>query len=204
MKRCANCGRHISRREWSTLPLVGYFCLPADDDGPEEHREYRNCACRSTLIVRVGPTHSGPCEIRPTRRDPSTMTLFHGTRESGRILTEGFVPSSGGEFGPGIYFTDYPHTARFYAEHVARGSGPPTVLATRVRVSRPFVIRKLDWLKLVTRRTPRSVRRRLEREGYDAIIGIGLNDIDKQVVLFDPASVVDGSVRILRREDMPR
>lgn len=38
---------------WNRLPLVGVQHAPADDWGPEERLELRNCACGSTLAVSI-------------------------------------------------------------------------------------------------------------------------------------------------------
>ena len=43
--------------------------MPADEEGPEEHLEYRNCGCLSTQIMPVAPTHAGTCALR-RERDP--------------------------------------------------------------------------------------------------------------------------------------
>lgn len=67
MKTCTCCGRHISAKEWQKLPLVGHMCMAADETGPEEHHEYRNCPCLSTLTVDVGPNHAGTCSLRMLR-----------------------------------------------------------------------------------------------------------------------------------------
>jgi hypothetical protein len=48
MKACA-CGLTHSAASWRELPLIG-----RQDDGVEV-LELRNCACRSTLAVVVGP-----------------------------------------------------------------------------------------------------------------------------------------------------
>ena len=69
-KRCTKCGRRWSAAQWARLPLVAHQCVPEDEFGPEEHREYRNCVCRSTLLVRVGPDHVGACALDEAMRDP--------------------------------------------------------------------------------------------------------------------------------------
>jgi hypothetical protein len=46
-KRCA-CGLDYSAEEFRGLRLVGY-----GSDAPHGRLEYRQCACRSTLVVRV-------------------------------------------------------------------------------------------------------------------------------------------------------
>ena len=67
MKICTNCGRLITAVEWRKLPVVGHLCMPADEEGPEAHLEYRNCLCRSTLLVSVPPDHAGTCALQEFR-----------------------------------------------------------------------------------------------------------------------------------------
>lgn len=116
--------------------------------------------------------------------DP-TRTFYHGTRVIGLRQLR---PSTGGKFGPGIYLTDFEPTAAVYAQR-ARGNGPPVVYAARVHVSRPFVVRKVDWLRMTERSSPARVQARLKRSGYDSVIGVALNDVEWQLVVFDPDDV---------------
>jgi hypothetical protein len=127
------------------------------------------------------------------------MPVFHGTRRAQEILVGGFVASTGGEFGPGVYFTHNIDTARFYAVHVARGPERPTILEATLVLKNPYVIRKLDWIKKTKRRTPRTVQRELMKRGHDAIVGIALNDYERQIVVFDPAKIRD--VRLVELVD---
>lgn len=122
--------------------------------------------------------------------------LFHGTRAAQEIQRHGFVESTGGEFGPGIYFADNPDTAAFYALRVARGCGDPIVLSACVLLDSPFTIEKLEWIRRTASRSPRTIRRALERRGFDSIIGIGLTG-QKQFVVFSPAAISD--VRVVER-----
>ena len=118
------------------------------------------------------------------------LRVYHGTRRARDILATGFKPSIGGEFGPGIYFTERPETASFYAHHVARGNEDPTILTTTVELAFPYTVKKIDWIKKTERRTPGTLQRELRRKGHDAIIGIALNDYERQIIVFDPKSVV--------------
>jgi len=127
------------------------------------------------------------------------VTVYHGTRRASAILAHGFVPSTGGEFGPGIYFSENPDTAAYYALHVARGDEEPMILATTVDVSRFFEIRKVDWIQRTQRRTPRTVQAELRRRGYTGIIGIAINEYERQIVAFDTSSSIVGPVRIFKR-----
>jgi len=118
------------------------------------------------------------------------VQVFHGTRSAALIIMHGFQPSQGGEFGPGIYFSENPDTAAFYALHVARGAEPPMILTTTVDVDRFYTIRKVDWIERTVKRTPRTVQNALMRQGYRGIIGIALNDYERQIVAFDASTVV--------------
>jgi hypothetical protein len=112
--------------------------------------------------------------------------FFHGTRAPDiRQLRS----SRSGEFGPGVYLTDREATAWFYADHVAGGTGEPRVLQARVSIENPFVVKKVDWLQMTERSTPKTVQNRLKRKGYDSIVGIALNDYEYQLVVFDPNDV---------------
>ena len=125
--------------------------------------------------------------------------VFHGTRSTNAIFLTGFRPSTGGEFGPGIYFTENENTAAFYALHVARGSEVPTVLSLRIVLKRSYRVAKTDWIKLTERSTPKTVQRRLVKKGYDSIIGVGINGHEEQIVAFYPEQIVPGSVVVHAR-----
>lgn len=126
------------------------------------------------------------------------VTVYHGTRRASAILAHGFLPSTGGEFGPGIYFSENPDTAAYYALHVARGDEEPMILTTTMDISRFFEIRKVDWIQRTQRRTPRTVQAELRRRGHTGIIGIAINDYECQIVAFDTSSIV-GPARIFKR-----
>lgn len=49
IKKCPNCGAEYTRETWAELPRVG-----RQDDGVEA-LELRNCTCKSTIAVDVGP-----------------------------------------------------------------------------------------------------------------------------------------------------
>jgi hypothetical protein len=90
------------------------------------------------------------------------MRLYHGTRHAG---IETLRPSTGGEFGPGIYLTADEGTARFYAHHVARGPDAPTILTVDADIKNPFRVRKVDWIKMTERSSPSTVVKRLKKKG---------------------------------------
>ena len=124
-------------------------------------------------------------------------TLFHGTRHPTVILDKGFASSIGGEFGPGIYLTNFEPTAEFYALHVAQGPEKPSVIRCRASIVRPFVIKKTDWIRLTTKATPRTIQRHIIDSGYDGIIGLGLTG-QPQIVAFVPSQVTGVSARAVQ------
>ncbi len=52
VKQC-KCGRCYTADAWSKLPAAGCGLLhiAADETGPAETYDHRNCACGSTLVV---------------------------------------------------------------------------------------------------------------------------------------------------------
>lgn len=56
-KKCTCCG---ATSRWSALRLVGVQHTPADEHGPAEALELRDCPCGSTLSLRVDPTSVAP------------------------------------------------------------------------------------------------------------------------------------------------
>lgn len=46
-----------SPNAWSQLELIGVQRIPADDTGPAEAHELRNCPCGSTLAISVAADH---------------------------------------------------------------------------------------------------------------------------------------------------
>lgn len=114
-----------------------------------------------------------------------TQTFFHGTRTKFTKLQA----SSSGEFGPGVYLTSFEPTARFYAHHVARGDAEPHVVEVLVSARKPFIVKKVDWVRMTERSTPRTVQKRLMKKGFDCIIGISINDSEWQLVVFDETQV---------------
>jgi len=146
--------------------------------------------------VRDDLAKYGVLAIRRTENKPkgraaglAPMRVFHGTRHASRILEDGFSPSATGEFGPGIYFSTFEPTASFYASRVASGPEAPAVLRCEVVFEKPFHTTKADYLRLTERSTPRTVQARLMRQGFDGIVGVGLNGVDVQVVAFYPAQI---------------
>jgi hypothetical protein len=117
----------------------------------------------------------------------STLRAYHGTR-SASIIGDAIRPSTGGEFGPGIYLSQDPNMADFYASHVARGPDGPAIMPVDVQLKNPFRVTKTDWIKMTQRSTPSQVQKRLQAMGYDGIVGVGLTG-QEQIVAFHPSQV---------------
>lgn len=168
-----------TQEEVITLPPEMLFVNPVEDYG---------CPPAKDLDDLFHP----PSVKRPNpgkRKNPDidlNGVFFHGTRAP---TIKQLKPSQSGEFGPGIYLTGNENTAWFYAKNVAGGSAEPRVLQVRVYANNPFVVKKVDWLRMTERSTPRAVQNRLKEKGYDSIVGVSLNDYEYQVVVFDPADV---------------
>lgn len=122
------------------------------------------------------------------------MIVYHGTRSATLILAAGFSPSPGGEFGPGVYVTESIDSARFWGGVVARGEEHPAVIRASLSLENPRRVLKTDWIKFTERSTPRTVQRRWARAGHDGILGVGINGVDVQVVVFDPSALRDAEV----------
>lgn len=129
--------------------------------------------------------------------------LYHGTRSGSRI--EALRPSTGGEFGPGIYLARRPETADFYATSVAHGPDGPSVLPLYASIKNPYRVEKTAWIKLTERSTPSQVVKRLRKKGYDGIIGVGLTG-EEQVVAWDAEQVRSAFAPALEQQkpDGPR
>lgn len=148
-------------------------------------------------VVDLRKAATKPKRLRKKKAEEGAI-LYHGTRHAS---IEQLRPSTGGEFGPGIYLSANPDTARFYATSVARGPDPPTILEVEADIRNPVRIEKTEWIRKTAHRTPSAVRRALERKGHDAIVGVGLAG-DEQIVVFDPAAVrIVGCASALARSD---
>lgn len=51
IKVCRSCGRSYTREAWCQLRYVGRIQVPADEEGPADDLELRDCVCRSTISV---------------------------------------------------------------------------------------------------------------------------------------------------------
>lgn len=84
---------------------------------PPRHVQGLRFSARTTLDVDVGETY-----------------LFHGTSAgaASKIVREGFVKSSNGWYGPGVYFADDPRTSDQYTRKGYADDGCSVVLLCRV------------------------------------------------------------------------
>jgi hypothetical protein len=109
---------------------------------------------------------------------------YHGTKSE---FNE-FSGSVSGEFGPGIYLSFTEGMASFFAWN-SKGAGAEKVNQLYVNANNPYTITKTDWIKKTLNRTPRTVSEKIRSQGYDSIIGIGINGVDIQLVVFNPSQV---------------
>lgn len=152
---------------------------------------------------RLPATTGSRSFIQPGWVPDLSGTFFHGTRVPGLTRLKASV---GGEFGPGVYLTDFEPTVEMYAERFARGPGEPEVLRVRTSARQPYVVRKTDWIAMTMTRTPREVQAQLKAEGYDSIVGIAINDYEWQLLVFDPDMteiVEDGSTEFTTGARVP-
>jgi hypothetical protein len=55
VSRCGRCGTSHTADRWATLPLLGSQKIEADEEGPEQLLELRDCSCGSTLAIPRDP-----------------------------------------------------------------------------------------------------------------------------------------------------
>jgi hypothetical protein len=53
--RCNTCGTSYTAERWAALELKGEQKVEADETGPAETLELRNCGCGSTLAIPLAP-----------------------------------------------------------------------------------------------------------------------------------------------------
>jgi hypothetical protein len=112
------------------------------------------------------------------------QVLYHGTKSD----IAAFVPSNSGEFGPGVYLTDFAPTADVFGSRMPDKAGSGlNIMPVVVAMKNPARITKQEWLSMSG--TPREIQRRMRAKGHDGIIATGLNGVDKQYVIFDPANI---------------
>lgn len=112
--------------------------------------------------------------------------VFHGSNQPISSIAD-LKPSQSGEFGPGTYFSDNPNTAYMFGSR--NGEEGVHLIPSIVTMEKPFTVAKQDWLQMTQNKTPRQVQAKLKDQGYDGIIGVGLNGVDKQFIPFDNSQV---------------
>jgi hypothetical protein len=132
------------------------------------------------IIARVRGAKAGRAEGK------ASLRLYHGSRTRG---LHSLHASRGGEYGPGVYLTSNPDTARMYAKSVASGPGSPIVYVVDAFIESPYETNKADWLKRTASKSRSTVQRAIAARGHDAISSRGLSGMEHQVVVFDPAKV---------------
>jgi hypothetical protein len=104
------------------------------------------------------------------------LVVYHGSRAD---IGE-FVPSRGGEYGSGIYFSPDEGAAWGYAERAA-GEGGENITPVYLSLKNPFYATE--------RETVRSMGvKRLQAKGYDGIIATGPTG-ERQYIAFNPAQI---------------
>ncbi len=119
----------------------------------------------------------------PKPPEPISMDVYHGTTKN----IDQLIPSKGGEFGPGVYLADTPEMASYFGGR--NGSEGLNIIRATVDLKNPFTVTKQDWIEMTKNKTPMQVQNKLKKQGYDGIIGVGSNGIDKQIVPFDVGSI---------------
>lgn len=132
--------------------------------------------------VKGAETVLGAGPIR-SRSAASPIDAYHGSTKSIDELT----PSKSGEFGPGVYFADTPGMASYFGGR--EGSDGLHIIRANVDLKNPFTVTKQGWIGMTKNKTPIQVQNELKQQGYDGIIGIGSNGLDKQIVPFDTRSI---------------
>jgi hypothetical protein len=117
--------------------------------------------------------------------DGSLKLLYHGTK--GDFTT--FKESLNGEYGRGIYLTDIPETAEWYSKYVSQGEGQPKTIAVYVNMENPKELTKQQYMKLNETKTAKQIQSKFIKEGYDGIIGTGINGSEKQYIVFSPNQI---------------
>ena len=113
------------------------------------------------------------------------QVVFHGTGAE----FDSMEPSRSGEFGPGVYLADTRGMADFFGGRSLPRGEKPRIIEAYLRMEKPFEVTKQRWIEMTANRTPREVQKRLKAQGYDGIIGIGINGADRQYVAFDPTQI---------------
>ena len=115
------------------------------------------------------------------------LVCYHGTSAN---FSE-FKVSQHGEYGQGIYVSFRPESAHLWATLAGARHENVQIMPLFVRMEKPFVISKLDLHEMALEEDGEGepigmneVHRRLKEQGYDGIVGTGLVESDKQIVVF--------------------
>lgn len=132
----------------------------------------------------------GDSKIVNERGEP--LVCYHGTASD----FSQFKVSAHGEYGRGVYLSFRPESAHLWATLAGGRNREVQVLALYVKMEKPFFTSKLDLHDLALEEGEdgepigmNEVHRRLKAKGYDGIIGTGLVESDKQVVVFSPSQI---------------
>lgn len=99
-------------------------------------------------------------------KDGTPKTVYHGTSSDFSV----FRPSSGGEFGPGIYATDFADEASSYAGTHPEGTGQ-NVMPVHIRMEQPFVAKDpSDFWEKFGGKTDADAIQNARKAGYDGVI----------------------------------
>lgn len=119
--------------------------------------------------------------------------LYHGTKSD----INQFIPSKGGEFGPGVYLSPNPNMANYFANISTKGESANIL---------PVVTNANDILMTADKNIPRGLGYKgLTKQGYNSVIGVGnTGDIQRTVLnpenirsvnaAFDPARVNENDI----------
>lgn len=115
------------------------------------------------------------------------LVCYHGT---GRSFSE-FKVSSHGEYGQGIYLSFRPESAHLWATLAGARNESVQIMPLYIKMEKPFIVSKLDLHEMALEDDGQGepigmneVHRRLKLQGYDGIVGTGLVESDKQIVVF--------------------
>jgi len=102
--------------------------------------------------------------------------LYHGT---GYDDINQFIPSKGGEYGPGVYFAENPNMANYFSS-VSKGEAKNII---------PTITNANEILYTSDKNIPRGLGNKgLKKKGYESVVGTGLTGETQRTVL-DPAQI---------------
>lgn len=126
-------------------------------------------------------------QSRITNQQGEPLVCYHGT---GVNFAE-FKASQHGEYGQGIYLSFRPESAHLWATLSGARNESVQIMPLFVRMEKPFIVSKLDLHEMALEEDGEGepigmneVHRRLKEQGYDGIIGTGLVESDKQIIVF--------------------